>query len=101
MGWEEGGAITFGVPTLICMVLAWRPSRLGAAILFWPFAALACLYGYLLMKDLVILVEGGAPSVLLNATDSMVFVLVEGIFLAVSGLFFLMWRSSAAKREVI
>jgi hypothetical protein len=99
MGWEEGGAITFGVPTLICVGLACRPSRLGAAILFWPFTAMACLYGYLLVKDLLVLSQGGAPSVLLDADDSVVFVLLELTFIAVSGLFFVMWRSRAVLRQ--
>lgn len=97
MGWEEGGAILFGVPTLICIGLACRPTQLAAALLFWPFAALASLYGYVLLKDLVTLWRGGPPSVLLNATDSLVFLLVEAIFLAVAGLLFVMWRAGATR----
>lgn len=99
MGWEHGAYVTFGVPALICLGLALWPSRLGAATLFWPFAAGACLYGYLLVKDVVVLSRGGAPSVLLDADDSVVFVVLELILIAVSMLFFVMWRSSAPRRS--
>jgi hypothetical protein len=99
MGWEHGAYVTFGIPTLICLGLALWPSRLGAAILFWPFAAGASLYGYLLVKDLTVLSQGGAPEVLVDADDSVVFVVLELTLIAVSVLFLVMWRSSAARRS--
>jgi hypothetical protein len=89
-GWEHGAHITFGIPALICMGLAIRPARLGATILFWPFAAGACLYGWLLVKDVMGFVFGDAPEVLLNTVDSAVFVVVELTLLAVSVLLFVM-----------
>jgi len=98
MGWEHGAYVTFGIPALICVALALWPARLGAAILFWPFAAGASLYGWLLVKDLMVLSRGGAPSVLLDADDSVVFVLLELTLIAVSALFLVMWRPFAARR---
>lgn len=91
-GWEYGAGITFGIPALICMGLTLWPTRLGAAILFWPFAAGATLYGWLLVEDLVVLSEGGAPSVLLDADDSIFFIVLELTLIAVSALFLAMWR---------
>jgi hypothetical protein len=91
-GWEHGACITFGIPALICMGLAVRPARLGATILFWPFAAGASLYGWLLVKDLMGFLSGDAPEVLLNTVDSAVFVLVELTLMAVSVLLFVMSR---------
>jgi hypothetical protein len=99
MGWEHGAYVTFGIPALICLGLALWPSRLGAAILFWPFAAGASLYGYLLVKDVMVLSQGGAPSVLLDVDDSVVFVILELILITVSVLFFVMWRPAAARRS--
>ena len=94
MGWEHG-AYVFVIPALICVALMLWPVRLGAFILFWPFALLACIYGCLLVIDLFILLRGSSPSVLLDADDSMVFVAVELVFLVVSGLFFVMGRPFA------
>jgi hypothetical protein len=99
LSWEVGGAIKFGVPTLICAGLACRPSRLGAAILFCASTAMACLYGYTIVKDLMILSEGGAPSVLRHVDEAAVFVLLGLTFVAVSGLSFVMWRSRAGQRQ--
>ena len=95
MGWEHGALLTFGIPALICVALMVRPVRIGAFILFWPFALLACIYGCLLVIDWFILLRGGSPSVLLDADDSVVFVAVELVFLVVSVLFFVMGRPFA------
>ena len=92
IGWEYGASVTFAMPALICGALAIWPTRLGAAILFWPFAAGACVYGWLLVKDLLVLSQGGSPSVLVDADDSVVFVVLELTLVAVSLLFFVMWR---------
>ena len=36
MGWEHGAYLTFGIPALICVGLAFRPSRSGAVICSGP-----------------------------------------------------------------
>jgi hypothetical protein len=97
MGWEHGAYMTFGVLGLICLGLAAWPARVGAAVLFWPFAAGACLYGWLLAKDLVVLAKGGAPAVLLDLDDSVVFLAVELTLIAVAALFLIMWRPLKAR----
>jgi hypothetical protein len=102
MGWEHGAYLATGVAALLCLGLAVWPLRLGAAVLFWPFAAGACWYGVALLKDVAALMTDGAVSVLLDADDSIVFVLLELVLIAVSALFFRMWRprrsdSAAAK----
>lgn len=92
MGWEHGAYATFGVAALIGLGLVLWPVRLGAAVLFWPFGAMACLYGWMLVRDLWRLATGGRPSVLLDADDSVVFVVVELALLAAAVLFLYMWR---------
>lgn len=93
MGWEHGAYLTFGVATLVCLALAAWPARLGAAVLFWPFAAGALVFGFLLLKDVWAVMTGGTVSVLLDADDSVAFVLVELVVIAVAVLLFRMWRS--------
>jgi hypothetical protein len=97
-GWEHGAYMTFGVGALICVGLALRPSRLGAAVLFWPFAAGACFYAALLVKDLVVLAQGGQPEVLLDADDSVAFLTIEFLLVVVSVLSFLMWRPIVGRK---
>jgi hypothetical protein len=92
MGWEHGAYLTFGVAALICLGLVLWPVRLGAAVLFWPFAAAACLYAGLLIIDVWRLSTGGSPSVLLDADDSVFFILVELAFIAIAVLFLYMGR---------
>jgi len=46
----------------------------------------------------MVLSQDGAPSVLLDADDSVVFVLLELTLIAVSVLFLVMWRPFAAWR---
>ena len=45
----------------------------------------------------MVLSQGGAPSVLLDADDSVVFVVLELTLIAVSVLFLVMCRSSGAR----
>jgi hypothetical protein len=90
-GWEQYAYLTFGVAALICLGLVLWPVRLGAAVLFWPFAAAACLYAGLLIGDVWRLSTGGSPSVLLNAVDSVVFILVELVLIAIAVLVLYMW----------
>lgn len=94
MGWEHGAYMTFGLLTVICLALAVWPARLGAVVLFWPFAAGACLYAWLLAKDFVALARGGQTAVLLDFDDSVVFLVVEAILIAVATLFLVMWKPS-------
>jgi len=98
MGLEHGGYLVFGIPALICVWLAVRPARRWATILFWPFTVGACLYGWLLVRDLIVLSQGGAPSVLLDTDDSVVFIMLELTLIALSVLFFVIGRPFAARR---
>ena len=97
MGWEHGAYVTFGIPALIVLWLVVRPTRLAATILFWPFTAGAVLYGCLLVMDLMVLSQGGSPSVLLDTDDSVVFVLLELTLIVVAVLLFVIWQPYAAR----
>jgi hypothetical protein len=99
MGWEHGAYLIYGIPTLICLGLAVWPLRVGAAILFWPIAAGACLYGALLVQDGVVISQGGTPSVLLDADDSIAFLVLELTLIVVAVLFLAMWRPIALRKS--
>jgi hypothetical protein len=90
-GWEHGAYLTFGMLALVCMGLSIQPVRLGAMILFWLFASGACVYGWLLAKDVVNLTTGwGAPQ--LHTADRVVFYVLELYVITVAVLLFVMSR---------
>ena len=95
---EPTGLVTFGTATIICIALAIRPANIAAGILFCGFTAAASFYGLLLVQDLVILWRGGSPIALLDADDSVVFVVFELVLAALSVLFFRMWRPNRTDR---
>jgi hypothetical protein len=90
-GWEHGAYLTFGMLALVCLGLSIQPVRLGAMMLFWFFALGACVYGWLLAKDLVNLVTGwGAAE--LHTADPTVFYVLELYVITVAVLLFVMSR---------
>ncbi len=97
MGWHEGAYLQFLIPALLCIILSLRPMRLGAVLLFWFFAAATVVYGWLLVKDLMTMTEGGAPGILVDAGDSIVFVALELVLVMLSVAFFFVWRPFGAR----
>ena len=79
------GALWLLIPALLCVVQIFRPTRGAWAVIFAFYVLIGGAYAVLLVSDLAVLLgSSGAPRVLVDPDDSLVFVSIEVALVALA-----------------
>ena len=84
VGAEYGAFVPYAILASICVVQAVYPTLLGWALAAAIYGAASAAYLYALVRDIIELARGKQPNILLNPTDSAVFVLFELVLVAIA-----------------
>lgn len=98
-GWEMGAAPMYMALAVICAAQFAYPSRLGWWLSFLLFAGAAAHYIYLLAIDVVAWSQGGSRSILVDSSDTVVYLIWVGL-LVVTVFLLLRMKASRSLREV-
>jgi hypothetical protein len=87
-GLQYGALPLYLLPAIICATQFVYPTPLGWALVFTPVMAGTALWAFALVRDLVWLALGRRPSVLLDLDDSVVFVVLLSVCIAIALVLF-------------